>query len=140
MKVYVVTDGEYSDYHIEAVFTDEGQALLYCATHCGELEEYEADEVRIEATKKVVEMWTARFDFNGCFVGTWKERYCFGFKPNIVFNRYGCCFFVESCLPLCSTKEQAKKYFCDLFATFKQQASDEGLTLLEMVRRSEQNE
>lgn len=29
MKVYVVTAGEYSDYHIERVFTDKGMALAY---------------------------------------------------------------------------------------------------------------
>lgn len=29
MKVYVVTAGEYSDYHIERVFTDKSMALAY---------------------------------------------------------------------------------------------------------------
>lgn len=49
MKVYIVTEGSYSDYHIEAVFTDKGQAELYCAVHEDtKIEEYEADEYRIE--------------------------------------------------------------------------------------------
>ncbi len=31
MKIYVVTEGEYSDYHICAVFDDKKKAELYCA-------------------------------------------------------------------------------------------------------------
>ena len=49
MKVYVVTDGEYSDFHIEAIFTDEKKAKLYAATHyCNDIEEWETDEPQIE--------------------------------------------------------------------------------------------
>lgn len=44
MKIYVVTSGEYSDYCIEAVFTDKEKAKLYCAAH----EKYTADYPRIE--------------------------------------------------------------------------------------------
>lgn len=44
MKVYIVTDGDYSDYHIEAVFTDKRQAELYSAFHCGNVEEWETDK------------------------------------------------------------------------------------------------
>ena len=31
MKIYVVTSGEYSEYHIDAVFADKKKAELYCA-------------------------------------------------------------------------------------------------------------
>ena len=31
MKIYVVTEGEYSEYHICAVFDDKNKAELYCA-------------------------------------------------------------------------------------------------------------
>lgn len=44
MKVYIVTDGEYSDYHIEAVFTDKKQAELYSVFHNGDVEEWETDK------------------------------------------------------------------------------------------------
>lgn len=49
MKVYIVTEGSYSDYHIEEVFTNKEQAELYCAIHedC-RIEEYEADECKID--------------------------------------------------------------------------------------------
>ena len=32
MKVYVVTSGEYSDYRINAIFTDREQAKIFCAS------------------------------------------------------------------------------------------------------------
>lgn len=40
MKIYVVTDGVYSDYHIEAVFLSKKEAELYAAVHEGQVEEY----------------------------------------------------------------------------------------------------
>lgn len=44
-KVYVVTAGEYSDYHIEAVFSDKKKAteLISKSSHL-EIEEYEIDK------------------------------------------------------------------------------------------------
>ncbi len=48
MTVYVVTDGEYSDYHIEAVFTNKEQAEIYAAIYGYNVEEYETDEIKID--------------------------------------------------------------------------------------------
>ena len=56
MTIYVVTSGEYSDYCINAVFTDRKQAELYCAVENGkrgnyyrcDIEEYEADTPVLE--------------------------------------------------------------------------------------------
>lgn len=67
MTVYIATDGEYSDYCIKAVFTDKEQATLYCATHCCYLEEYEADEAKIETEKKPLLLWHARFNYSGLY-------------------------------------------------------------------------
>lgn len=65
MKIYVVTEGEYSDYHICAVFDDKKKAELYCAVReekdfldnkCyvfGDeymIEEYDTDDIDIEGT------------------------------------------------------------------------------------------
>lgn len=33
-KAYIVTSGEYSDYHIDAVFLNEEKAKAYCDCHC----------------------------------------------------------------------------------------------------------
>ena len=60
MVVYVVTDGEYSDYHIEAVFTDKEQAELYCATHnlkTVSIEEYDTEEHKFESATPVYSCW-----------------------------------------------------------------------------------
>lgn len=65
MKIYVVTEGEYSDYHICAVFDNKKKAELYCAVReekdfldnkyyvFGDeymIEEYDTDDVNIEGT------------------------------------------------------------------------------------------
>jgi hypothetical protein len=55
--VYVVTSGEYSDYHIDGVFSDYDKAELYCAflTDKGDyscenphIEEYDQDIIQVE--------------------------------------------------------------------------------------------
>ncbi len=57
MKVYVVTDGDYSDYHIEAVFTDKEKAEIYAALHCcNAVEEYDADAIDFDGE---FEPWVA---------------------------------------------------------------------------------
>lgn len=64
MLIYIATAGEYSDYHIEAVFTDKKQAELFCATHEYYLEEYQADQVKIETTRKPKRTWCFVPDFS----------------------------------------------------------------------------
>lgn len=52
MEIYVVTSGEYSDYHIDAVFTDISKAEMYCAVHNGDSSMYHyGHEYRVEAYK-----------------------------------------------------------------------------------------
>lgn len=52
MKIYVVTSGEYSDYHIDAVFLDKQKALQYCAANgiCEDvsIEEWETHDDKID--------------------------------------------------------------------------------------------
>lgn len=65
MKIYAVTEGEYSDYHICAVFDDKKKAELYCAVReekdfldnkyyvFGDeymIEEYDTNDANIEGT------------------------------------------------------------------------------------------
>ena len=60
-KVYIVTSGEYSDYHIDAVFTEREKAEQYCAVNnkCGEysdfhnIEEYDVDKANDSKTEVV---------------------------------------------------------------------------------------
>lgn len=41
-KIYVATDGEYSDYHINAVFIDRGIADAFIAKHGGKIKEFDS--------------------------------------------------------------------------------------------------
>lgn len=56
MKVYVLTEGEYSDYHIEAVKLDKEEADRLALVHPDwEIEEFDTDDVRIpERTRYTV--------------------------------------------------------------------------------------
>lgn len=48
MKVYIATQGEYSDYHIEQVFLDKEKANIYARMHDCEVEEYDAHDDAFE--------------------------------------------------------------------------------------------
>ena len=57
MKVYVVTEGDYSDYHIVGVCTSKESAerirqLASSDYHEAQIEEYEADRFNVEPTYK----------------------------------------------------------------------------------------
>ena len=58
-KIYIVTSGEYSDYHIEAVFTTKEKAVDYVEQHGTDynIEEYDLDE---EVEKKT-QLWSIVF-------------------------------------------------------------------------------
>lgn len=51
MKLYVVTQGEYSDYHIEKIFLDKDKAENYAKYHRAEVEEWETDDEDYEIIK-----------------------------------------------------------------------------------------
>ena len=57
MKIYIVTSGEYSDYHIDAVFLDRQKALQYCAANeiseDVSVEGWETADESIEGSKTV---------------------------------------------------------------------------------------
>ena len=58
MKIYIVTAGCYSGYHIEAVFTSLRKAELYVAAHCNtdniNIEEYETADEKITDKNEVI--------------------------------------------------------------------------------------
>lgn len=64
MKVYVATDGEYSDYHIESVFLSKKEAEAYCALHECFLEEFDTDAVVVETDREPLIKWYARISNN----------------------------------------------------------------------------
>jgi hypothetical protein len=135
MTIYIATAGEYSDYHICSVFTDKQQCLLYCATHDCELEEYEADEVKLDTTKEVRTEWYAWFDWDGVFISLYEFGYCFDNPPKINFNIRDSSYCLKATLPIGTSNNKAKKILCDMFAKEKSQAMEKGRQLWEAARR-----
>ena len=70
-KIYIVTAGEYSDYHIEGVFEDEAMARAFCdqvdlsySRDGAEVEIYDIME-NIEPIDNYLVSYTAMFEKNG---------------------------------------------------------------------------
>lgn len=114
MTIYIATDGEYSDYHIEAVFTCEKQAKLYCATHNFYLEEYEADEVKISTENSPLILWNARFNYSGLY--SISDGY-FTFQNQEYFGET----WAKVTLDASIDREKAKKIIADKHAKWKAQ-------------------
>ena len=64
-KVYVVTDGDYSDYHIEAIFTNRKDAVIYQRImQSQKIETWEIDKFDF-AKHKDENCWRVKFAENG---------------------------------------------------------------------------
>lgn len=86
MKIYIVTSSSYSDYCIEAVFTDEKEAAKYIATRNStngwqddyKIEEYETQDGRIDVEDNI-----AGYEYKGAI----NKNYFFEGDKFIVFNQ-----------------------------------------------------
>ena len=75
-KVYIVTNGEYSDYHIVNVFSDKGKAEKYVKAIYGIndevcIEEYDVDKYPKQIDKKLKHWWVEMLkngEVDGCMV------------------------------------------------------------------------
>lgn len=133
MKVYIITQGEYSDYGIRAVSLDKDDADRKCATlnknvYCGEyceIEEYDTDDMVVDTTEEVKK----RFEMSvSAITGeiTWfaelyltfdnDNRVYFYKKYDFVSDKL---IEVVATLPTSITEEQAKKIMLDRVAKFK---------------------
>lgn len=123
MKVYVVTQGEYSDYSIVAIFSDKKQAELKAALigdgYCSAVSEWEVDEERLQGeviryyhivysaiSGKIVDIWDAKSGVRGV---TPLESVIVDFNKT---SWAGCDIVADS-------EEQARKIFQDKFARAK---------------------
>lgn len=80
MNVYIVTSGCYSDYTIDAVFTDKKKAEMYCAMHPSndqEIEEWETEDASITSNKPVYKRWIAKIYNHDGSVYFFDDGYCF---------------------------------------------------------------
>lgn len=65
-KVYVVTAGEYSDYHIEKVFSSKASAIMYSMLdEDRQVETYEVDNVDVDVNKPLIKV-TYNFGWMNC--------------------------------------------------------------------------
>ena len=83
MKVYVLTCGEYSCYHIVGVLLDEEQARIAAEAMSDgykkdvEVETYDTDELKF--IKPGWQYWTIAFsERDHVIVGTFRDDYCLG--------------------------------------------------------------
>lgn len=84
MKVYVITAGDYSDYHIEAIFTDLEQATafkdVFNKSHSydsAKVEVYETDTIHVE---KGFAAYSIQFDEEGAVTKIEKDPYSNNFN------------------------------------------------------------
>jgi hypothetical protein len=108
------------------VFTDREQALIFCATHGCELEEYEAGSVKMETDKPVQDVWLATFNYLGELVSADTDGFCLGMPTHAYFNAFSQHFFLRTSIPVDTDVEKARKIICDEFAKWKYQMIEEG--------------
>lgn len=122
MKVYIVTDGCYSDYGIEAVFTDDKKAKLYCAAHESDdmrIEEYDTENNEIITEKPVLKCWHVPVDESGPYFYNLQCRYTFQKYKKVEKNYFSKHAHIYLSLPENKTKEQAIKAISDFYAQWK---------------------
>lgn len=123
--VYVVTDGEYSDYGIEALFSDYSTAEKYCACHnlrCPDIEEWKIDEEDIYSKDETLMQWFFEVDRYGKFTCYSPPKYVY---KSFAINYIGCsdCIYltyeVFLALDPSITEDKARKIAADRLAIFK---------------------
>lgn len=135
MKVYVITQGEYSDYGVRAVSLDKDDAERKCAllnrdARCGEyceIEEYDTDDMIVETTGEVKKRFEMTVCQNTGEIRWYEESYLtFDDENRIYFSKTDCFKYgsdkhisIIATLPTDTTEEQAKKIMLDRMAKFK---------------------
>ena len=135
-KVYIVTYGEYSDYHVVAVFMDRHEAEVHCAYKNGNcvsnggyrVEEYGVGKIEYKKDAEIGYFLT--YDENGELF----EYECYNFMPRagrncvipnkVTTETYGTDVWHKVGV-MATSREQAEKIAQDLIAKYK--AEKEGL-------------
>jgi hypothetical protein len=131
MIIYIVTQGEYSDYGIKAVFTDKTQAMYYCALHNDDyyapcfLEEWKSDVDEIVTSKELGEKWYCDFSFDGKFESAKKSdsyEFLSDARPEVIRHSWGFrtgYYRVTVYVPVGTTADKVKKIACDRLAQYR---------------------
>lgn len=135
MKVFIITQGLYSDYCIRAVSLDRDDAERKCAllnrdAMCGEyceIEEYDTDDMVVDTTEEVKKRFVMTVCCNTGDIRWGEEPYLTFNDENKIYFRKTDCFKCGSdrhitavaTLPANTTKEQVRKIMLDRVAKFK---------------------
>lgn len=139
MKVFIITQGEYSDYSIRAVSLDKGDAERKCALlnrnvrngeYC-QVEEYDTDDMVVDTTEEAKKRFEMSVCQNTGEIRWYEELYLTFNDENRIYFSKADCFKCESdkhisivaTLPTNTTEEQAKKIMLDRVAKFKAERS-----------------
>ena len=135
-KVYIVTQGEYSDYHIVTVFTNRRDAEVYCAMqNRGNIDywgysisEYNIGEVAYPPDVKIGYLFAMGVNGRMRLVGTFTKRIGKNvIVPNVVRAETDCYGTEYEVGVMATSREQAEKIAQDLIAKYK--AEKEGVTV-----------
>lgn len=135
MKVYIITQGEYSDYSIRAVSLDKDDAERKCAllnrnARCGEyceIEEYNTDDMMVETAEEVKKKFEMSvYEKTGDIIYFSEICLIIGDENKVKRTNGARCFGgiewyidVTATFPKDTTEEQAKKIMLDRVAKFK---------------------
>lgn len=135
MKVYVITQGEYSDYGIRSVSLDKDDAERKCAllnrdARCGEyceMEEYDTEDMVVDTDEEVKKKFEMSIHEKTGDIVCFSEICLIIGGENKVSRTNGAkCFggiewyiVVTATLPKDTTEEQAKKIMLDRVVKFK---------------------
>lgn len=130
MKVYLITSGEYSDYHIDAVSLDEKEAERICGMlnknrYCDtcDIEIYDTDEVKVDSNEEILDRFWMQVGYKT------GKMYCYdspvtvlGENNEIKVDRgypHESRINITATLPKGTTEDKAKKIMFDRIAKFK---------------------
>lgn len=135
MKVYLITSGEYSDYHVDAVSLDEKEAERICGflnknryyNTCN-IEEYDTDEIKVDSNEEVLDRFWMEVGYKT------GEVYCYdppvtvlGENNEIKVERgypNESRINITATLPKGTTENKARKIMFDRIAKFKSERAD----------------
>ena len=125
MKVYVVTDGEYSAYQIEGVFDNLNEAEKYAALHqYARIEEYDTEDNKIEGDVDYYYEFKFSVDVSASTIKLIRTIYTTERKNYIEDSWYVNMIWVYVCIKEHSI-EKATKIAQDMVAQYK--AESEGI-------------
>ena len=129
MKVYVISSGEFSEYHIAAVALEEKEARMKCAVLNNdsdddyyEIEEYDTDEVKVSTNADINLRFFLHVRKSSGNVIAFTDGYMTTEQTgiNVEYDYYNKEIIrCRAILPYGTTKEKARKIMLDRIAKFK---------------------